>query len=342
MRIAVLGGAFDPIHNGHLQIAKQALKQLRVDEVWFMPSAATPLKQTQAASFSDRAAMVALAIRPYRHMKLCTLEHELEGVSYSIRTVKELKKRYPKHSFCWLIGDDQARQFDRWKDSEDLKQQLPFYVFSREQHTEQLPAGLQRVVMQLIPVSSSEIRKGHKLYQVPEAVRAYMGLHALYLESMVKEQMNEHRYLHSQSVAQLCVELAQAHGLDTRAAYIMGIAHDVCKQLPYEKAKAWMRAHMPDHLEEAAAIWHGYIGADYVNKVFHIRDRRILQAIYHHVKGRNRTYFDRILFIADKLDPSRGYDSRREIEISRKSLREGYRVVKQQQEAYLRKEGTLK
>ena len=193
MRIAVLGGAFDPIHNGHLQIAKQALKQLRVDEVWFMPSAATPLKQTQAASFSDRAAMVALAIRPYRHMKLCTLEHELEGISYTIRTVKELKKRYPKHSFCWLIGDDQARQFDRWKDSEDLKQQLPFYVFSREQHTEQLPAGLQRVVMQLIPVSSSEIRKGHKLYQVPEAVRAYMGLHALYLESMVKEQMNEHR-----------------------------------------------------------------------------------------------------------------------------------------------------
>ena len=69
---------------------------------------------------------------------------------------------------------------------------------------------------------------------------------------------------------------------------------------------------------------------------------RIVQAIYHHVKGRNRTDFDRILFIADKLDPSRGYDSRREIEISRKSLREGYRVVKQQQEAYLKKEGTLK
>ena len=323
MRIAVLGGAFDPIHNGHLQIAKQALKQLRVDEVWFMPSAATPLKQTQAASFSDRAAMVSLAIRPYRHMKLCTLEHQLEGVSYTIRTVKELKKRYPKHSFCWLIGDDQARQFDRWKDSEELKHQLPFYVFSREWNAEQLPVGLRRVVMPLIPVSSSEIRKGHKLYQVPEAVRAFMGAHALYLESMVKERMNEHRYLHSQSVAQLCVELAQAHGLDTRAAYIMGIAHDVCKQLPYEKAKAW-------------------IGADYVNKVFHIRDRRILQAIYHHVKGRNRTDYDRILFIADKLDPSRGYDSGKEIEISRKSLKEGYRVVKQQQEAYLKKEGTLK
>ena len=129
-------------------------------------------------------------------------------------------RRYPKHSFCWLIGDDQARQFDRWKDSEELKHQLPFYVFSREWNAEQLPVGLRRVVMPLIPVSSSEIRKGHKLYQVPEAVRAFMGAHALYLESMVKERMNEHRYLHSQSVAQLCVELAQAHGLDTRACLL--------------------------------------------------------------------------------------------------------------------------
>ena len=138
--------------------------------------------------------------------------------------------------------------------------------------------GLRGVVMQLIPVSSSEIRKGHKLYQVPEAVRAYMGLHALYQKAW-KEQMNE-RSLSSQPIgSHSCVELAQARRLDTRAAYIMGIAHDVCKQLPYEKAKAWMRAHMPDHLDEAAAIWHGYLGADYVNKVFHIRDRRILQAI---------------------------------------------------------------
>lgn len=337
MRIAVLGGAFDPIHNGHLQIAKQALKQLPVDEVWFMPSAATPLKQEQAASFQDRAAMISLAIKPYRHMNMCTLEHELEGVSYTIRTVGELQKRFPEHSFCWLIGDDQAKQFDQWKCSKELKQLLPFYVFSRDQNTIPLQEGLQRVVMQLIPVSSSEIRRGYKLYQVPKCVREYMGLHALYLESMVRERMNEHRYLHSQSVAQLCVELAQAHKLDQHAAYIMGITHDVCKQLPYDRAKAWMHAHMPAYLDEAPAIWHGYIGADYVNKVFHIHDRRILQAIYHHVKGRNRTDYDRILFIADKLDPSRGYDSSKEIDISMKSLKEGYRVVKQQQEAYLKK-----
>lgn len=341
MRIAVLGGAFDPIHNGHLQIAKQAVKQLRIDEVWFMPSAATPLKQEQAASFQDRAAMISLAIAPYRHMKLCTLEQELEGVSYTIRTVKTLFQRYPQHSFCWLIGDDQALQFDRWKSSDELKQLLPFYVFTRDEQDISLPDGLHRVHMQLLAVSSSEIRQGQKLYQVPDRVRDYMGAHGLYLERMVRQRMSEKRFLHSQSVAALCVQLARAHQLDCRVAYLMGITHDVCKQLPYAQAEAWMRSHMPNSLQEAPAIWHGYIGADYINKVFHIHDRRILQAVYHHVKGRNRTDYDRILFIADKLDPSRGYDSSREIAISMRSLKEGYRIVKEQQEAYLKKEGTL-
>lgn len=341
MRIAILGGAFDPIHNGHVQIAKNALHQLPIDEVWFMPSAYAPLKQGQVASFVDRCRMVQLAIQPYRHMRLCTLENEQKGTSYTIQTVRMLLRRYPMHSFCWLIGDDQALQFDKWKDSEELKQLIPFYVFSREQMQVTLPEGLHRVAMALIDVSSSEIRKGDKLYQVNEKVRFYMGEHALYLESMVKEKMNAHRFLHSQSVAKLCVELAEAHHLDTHAAYVMGITHDVCKQLPYAQGEAWMRAHLPECLNESAAIWHGYIGADYVKKVLYIHDRRILHAIYHHVKGRNRTDYDRILFIADKLDPSRGYDSSREIALSKKDLKEGFRVVKQQQEAYLKKEGTI-
>lgn len=223
-----------------------------------------------------------------------------------------------------------------------MEQQLPFYVFSREQYAEQSPAGLQRVVMRLIPVSSSEIHKGHELYQVSRAIRAYMGLHVLYLESMMRERMNRHHYPHSQSVTQPCIELAQTRGLGARTVCIARIAHDVCKQLPYEKAKVWMRTRMPNHLGEVAAIWHSYIGVDYVNGVFHVRGRHILQAICHHVKRRNHTDFNRILFIVDKLDPSCDYGSRREVEISREDLRENYCIVKQQQEAHLREEDTLK
>ena len=174
MRIAILGGAFDPIHKGHLQIAKQALKKLAVDEVWFMPTASAPLKDSQCVSFADRAHMVHLAIQPYRHMRLCTLEKDLGKVSYTIDTVKALQKRYPMHSFCWLIGDDQALQFDLWKCSKEVKRLLPFYVFSRQSDVT-LPEGLRRVEMPLIAVSSSEIRQGKKLYQLPKAVHRYIA-----------------------------------------------------------------------------------------------------------------------------------------------------------------------
>lgn len=341
MRIAILGGAFDPVHKGHIQIARKALTLIGVDEVWFMPAKTSPWKKAHTASFDQRAHMISLAIRGYSHMKVCTLEAELDPCSYTIHTVQELQHRYPQHEFCWLIGDDQARQFTKWKNYEELLERIHFYVFSREEIEYELIDGLTRVPMPLIDVSSSEIREGKKLYQLPKAVFHYMAKTGIYLEGMIAAHMNEHRFQHSLSVAKLCVELAQSHHLDTHVAYLMGISHDICKQLPYEQAKIWMKHHLPQYLEEAPAIWHGYIGADYVSRVLGIQDRRVSEAIYHHVKGRNKTDYDRILFIADKLDPSRGYDSSKEIECSKKNLKEGYALVKQQQEAYLKKEGTI-
>lgn len=341
MRIAILGGAFDPVHKGHIRIARKALTSIGVDEVWFMPANTSPWKKAHVASFEQRVRMIALAIKGYAHMKVCTLEGSMDPQSYTIHTVRKLQQLYPQHEFCWLIGDDQARQFDKWKNYRELVERIPFYVFSREEEEYELLTGLRRVVMPLIDVASSDIRAGRKLYQLPKAVARYIAETGIYLESMTAAHMNEHRFRHSLSVAKLCVELARAHHLDPKPAYFMGVSHDICKQLPYEQAKTWMKHHLPQYLDEAAAIWHGYIGADYVRRVLGIRDHRISEAIFHHVKGRNKTDYDRILFIADKLDPARGYDSGKEIELSKKDLKLGYEVVKAQQQAYLKKEGTI-
>lgn len=340
MRIAILGGSFDPIHQGHVQIAKMALKKMHIDEVWFMPAKDAPLKEHQSASFYDRCQMVKLAIRPYRHMKLCTLEGERAEISYTIDTVKELKRRYPHHHFSWLIGDDQAKQFSAWKDSEKLLEEIDFYVFSREEHA-QIEEVFHRVHMPLIAVSSSEIRQGKKLYQVMPAVRVYIGRRGLYFEEIMSHQMSEKRFLHSLSVAKLCKELAHSHHLDEEKAYLAGLIHDVCKQMPIDQQRIWMTHHMPQCLEEAPAIWHGYLGAYYASHTLHVKDLDILNSIYHHVKGRDRNDYERILFIADKLDPSRGYDSSKEIEISKRSLKKGFAIVKKQQQEYLKKEGSI-
>lgn len=340
MRIAILGGSFDPIHEAHLKIAKTALKKMPIDEVWLMPAQDTPLKQQQAASFQDRCNMVQAAISPFRHMKLCRLEGERTQKSYTIDTVKELKRRYPQHTFCWLIGDDQAKQFSHWKDHEQLLKEIAFYVFSRTAVFDLAPC-FHRVVMELMDVSSSEIRCGKKLHYVPKAVRFYIGKHYLYMKEIIAHQMNEKRFAHSLSVAKLCQELAKAHGLDEEKAYLCGLLHDACKQRPYEWQRSWMKYHMPNQLSQPAPIWHGYIGAYYASNTLKIQDNEICQSIYWHVVGRNINDYERILYIADKLDPSRGYDSSKEIAISMHNLKKGYEVVWQQQKAYLKKEGVL-
>lgn len=343
MKIAVLGGAFDPIHNGHLQMARYAKKRLHVHEVWFMPTKLSPIKEMKYTSFAQRSKMVKLAISPYRYMRLCTLEEKLkEDYSYTIHTVQELKRRYPNHEFCWLIGEDQGTQYSTWKDSELLTTLVPFYVCSRFSTPIPIPVGLQPLQMPLMDVSSSEIRSGQKLYQLPKAVRNYMGKQGLYIECMVRQKMSEKRYKHSVSVANVCKRLAYIHQLDPHIAYIMGITHDICKELPYDHSRIWMKHHMPESLEVPVALWHSYIGASYIKRVLHIYDKRIYEAVYHHVIGRNKTEYDRLLFIADKIDPSRGYDTSKEYEISKKNLKEGFHIVKQQQCRYLKNKGTYK
>lgn len=340
MRIALLGGSFDPIHEGHLRIAKTALAKLPIDEVWFLPCKDAPLKKGQQVAFHHRCAMVKLAIAPYRRMKLCTLEGELDGVSYTIRTIKELKKRFPHDTFSFLIGDDQAAQFDKWKDSAQLKQEACFYVFSRHEDG-QLPTGMKRVPMQLISVSSTEIRNGEKKWALPKTVRRYIGSNGLYVINWVKASMSEKRFQHSVSVAEVCVRLAHAHHLDEHVAWCMGIAHDICKQMPFEKAKIWMIHHMPSHLQENRAIWHGYIGADYTKRFLYMEDKRIISAIYHHVLGDGASPYAIILYVADKLDPARGYDSSEQLLLCEKSLSLGLARVKQEQQEYLRKKGVI-
>ena len=98
---------------------------------------------------------------------------------------------------------------------------------------------------------------------------------------------------------------------------------------------------MPFHMNEAPAVWHGYIGADFVKRQLYVRDKDVISAIYHHVLGDGKSSYDKILFIADKLDPSRGYDSSEQIELCKKNLDLGFKRVKKEQQEYLRKEGTL-
>lgn len=197
-----MGGSFDPIHNAHLAMGKWALRKDHCKEVWYIPTVSTPLKDRALTSYAIRAAMVKAAVAPYRHMKLCTIEEKLAAPSYTVRTLRALKKRYPKAEFVWYIGADQAAQLDKWKNIEECLQLAAFKIFRRNGELINCAYDLPILDMEEMPVSSTQIRQG-AFQHCPASVRSIIAQERLYIDEYAAHSMSEKRYRHSVSVAAL-------------------------------------------------------------------------------------------------------------------------------------------
>lgn len=118
-KIGILGGSFDPIHNGHLRIAQSAYEEFSLDEVWFIPAGHSPNKdEDKMTNAKTRAEMVALAIQKIPYFRLSTYEIDKSGTSYTYLTLSELNKQYPETVFYFIMGADSLDYFDSWKHPE--------------------------------------------------------------------------------------------------------------------------------------------------------------------------------------------------------------------------------
>lgn len=339
MKIAIVGGSFDPIHAGHIQMANYSIQTLKVDEVWFMPTSSTPLKNRDLTLNQQRLAMIDLVVQKNPKFKVCTLELEREGKSYTYDTLKELKKIYPDHEFYWIIGNDQLMQFDKWYKADELVQMAHFVCFDRDGQLTGSKYDITCMKMPPVPVSSSEIRIGNKLNYLPEEVLHYIYHNRLYVKNFVASRLPEKRYRHSLSVARLCEQFALNNGYDMHIAYYVGLFHDIAKYMPKEQMEKWMKSICPENMKWPLPVWHGFVGAAVTQNIFDIKDPIIYNAIYHHVLGTSKDPYAMMVFCADKLDPLRGYDSSSLIQTCNDNLEKGFDLVVKQNKEYLEKAG---
>ncbi|MHB8482674.1 MAG: nicotinate-nucleotide adenylyltransferase [Nitrospiria bacterium] len=132
MKTGIVGGTFNPFHLGHLHLALEVRSKLGLDEILFIPAGNPPHKtDEELASPADRFEMVALAISDYPFFKLSDFEIKRTGKSYSIDTVKALKKSRPADEFFFIIGLDAFMEIKSWKDSLLLLQSIHFIIVSR-------------------------------------------------------------------------------------------------------------------------------------------------------------------------------------------------------------------
>ena len=196
MDIGVLGGTFDPIHMGHLVVAEEARIKLGLREVLFVPAGQPWLKRDRDITLAvHRVEMVRRAIADNPHFKLCTLEVERPGPSYTVDTLTMLRKQLDSEaSLFFILGRDTLAELPLWKEPQKLVQLcrlvVPPRLGSRDlKHLGKAIPGLLDKVIQLdmpvIGISSSEIRQriaqGLPIrYLVPAEVEKYITEHKIY------------------------------------------------------------------------------------------------------------------------------------------------------------------
>ncbi|MGC6178103.1 nicotinate-nucleotide adenylyltransferase [Lacrimispora sp. 38-1] len=131
--IGIMGGTFDPIHNGHLMLGKQAYQEYQLDEVWFMPSGHPPHKNDRNITDPEiRLAMTKLAIHGKSGLVCSDFEVRRNGSTYTAQTLRLLRKAYPQHQFFFIIGADSLYEIENWYEPDQVLSQAVFLAARRE------------------------------------------------------------------------------------------------------------------------------------------------------------------------------------------------------------------
>lgn len=174
-------------------------------------------------------------------------------------------------------------------------------------------------------------------YLTPKPVRRMMLEKGWYFEETARACCRPKRFAHSAAVAETAVRIARAHHFDEKKAWKAGILHDVTKAMPDEEARAIIAAEKPEWLDLSPKIWHSVTASVWIRKNLGPVGEDILHAIAHHTLGDGTGDLDRILYISDKIEPTRGYDVSRQMDLACRDLRKAAELVLSESREYILK-----
>lgn len=189
LHTGLFGGSFNPIHNGHIAIAKRLIDCAELDEVWFMVSPQNPLKrQCDLLDDEIRLELVRLALEDEPHLKACGYEFQLPRPSYTWNTLQHLSADYPDRDFTLLIGGDNAAHFDLWRNADAIANRYRIVVYPRPKavlDAAHLPPNAVLADTPMMDISSTEVRRRVRSGEsidgmVPPKVAQAIALQGLY------------------------------------------------------------------------------------------------------------------------------------------------------------------
>ena len=180
MNIGIFGGAFNPIHFGHLILAQSAMEQYLLQKVLFVVSLNPPHKECMDVSFKHRCEMTAIAIKDTLAFEVSDIEKEIEGKTYTFYVLEKIIHKYGKdNNYFLMIGQDEANYFDKWFRYKDILDMCKVIVGGRETNLAPNNICFDTINMPNIDISSSNLRERIKqnksiLYYMPSDLAKYI------------------------------------------------------------------------------------------------------------------------------------------------------------------------
>ncbi len=316
-KIGIMGGTFDPIHNGHLKMAQAAYSEYHLDKVIFLTSGNPPHKKDRKIlDASIRHIMVKRAISGIKHFEPCDWEVKRKEYSYTLTTLQHFKTVYPDDEIFFIIGGDSLRDFHKWYKPEEILKLCTLLVYDR-QGGKICSAFAEIIHGEKIDISSTQIREMVANNEdisglVPKSVNDFIKRNRLYrkeldFEEKLKKMLKPERFIHSLGVRDTAVKMAEIFGADIEKARISGLLHDNAKNMDklYERC-CDLEVELDELEKENIGLVHAKLGAETAKCEFGITDSEILNAIRWHTLGKpDMSLLEKIVFVADLVEPGR-------------------------------------
>jgi len=183
--IGLLGGSFDPPHEGHLWMARRVFEECGLDEIWLLPAVSPPHKGSgDLSAYEHRLAMTLLLAAEEPFLAVCRIEESLPLPGYSIRSIRALKERHPLDRFSFIIGGDSLAAVAGWKESEAIFRETDVIVLARPGFETETHLPCRILLGETHPAQSRRIRaglaQGEEAEHLCASVRDYIREHGLY------------------------------------------------------------------------------------------------------------------------------------------------------------------
>lgn len=336
MRVGIFGGTFNPVHNGHISLMKQLVAALSLDELLVIPTAMPPHKDGgEVISAEHRLALCRLAVEDIPQARVSDMEIRRGGKSYTINTIRLLLADRPEDEFILLVGSDMFFTLEEWREADEIMRLVRVAAVAREddeierlkefsERYNQNGARTEIVEAPVVSLSSTELR-GDSLRSdgLSEKVRRYIIQNGLYgrekkllvdldeLTVWLRSKLSRERFTHTLNVASEALRLAENYGENGDVAYLAGLLHDCCKEIPHDEMLNIIENSdiiINQPFKDSPKIWHGFAAAEFIKKEFSIYNTEIIEAVRYHTTGRGEmSRIEEIIYLADLVSADRVY-----------------------------------